>query len=87
MLNADAKDPTDPTEQAEPTEPMDRTEPRDPIDRKESCDHRDHFDDGFIGLFSTPPGPSREWRTPLLPPPQARQDPGDLPEDHRPSLD
>jgi hypothetical protein len=62
MLNADAKDPTDPTEQAEPidpteqaepTEPMDRTDPRDPIDRKESCDHKDHFDDGFIGLFST----------------------------------
>jgi hypothetical protein len=53
-LNADAKEPIDPTEQAEPTEPMDRTDPRDPIDRKESCDHRDHFDDGFIRLFSTP---------------------------------
>jgi hypothetical protein len=47
-LNADAKEPIDPTERAEPTEPMDRTDPRDPIDRKESCDHRDHFDDGFM---------------------------------------
>jgi hypothetical protein len=67
MLNADAKDPTDPTEQAEPTEPMDRTEPRDPIDRKESWDHRDHFDDGFIGLFSTSPGPSGGGGHPVCP--------------------
>jgi hypothetical protein len=43
MLNADAKDPTD---------PMDKAEPTDPIDRRESCDHRDHFDDGFMGPFS-----------------------------------
>jgi len=52
MLNADAKDPTDPMDKAEPTDPMDRTDPRDPIDRRESCDHRDHFDDGFMGPFS-----------------------------------
>jgi len=50
-LNADAKDPTDPMDKAEPTDPMDRTDPRDPIDRRESCDHRDHFDDGFIGAI------------------------------------
>jgi hypothetical protein len=53
MLNADAKDPTDPTDRAEPTDPMDRTEPRDPMDKTESCDHKDHFDDGLIGPFST----------------------------------
>jgi hypothetical protein len=51
MLNADAKDPTDPTDKKEPTDPMDRTDPRDPIDRKEPWDHSDHFDDGFMGAI------------------------------------
>ena len=51
MLNADAKDPTDPTDKKDPTEQMDRADPRDPIDRKESCDHSDHFDEEFMGVI------------------------------------
>jgi hypothetical protein len=65
MLNADAEDPIDPTDKTEPTDPMDRTDPRDPIDRKESCDHRDHFDDGFIGAIFHAGRTVTAERTPL----------------------
>jgi len=64
MLNADAKDPTDPTERTEPTDPIDRTDPRDPIDRNESCDARDHLDDGLIAPLSTAAVPDAGCRSP-----------------------
>ena len=76
MLNADAKDPTDPTDKKEPTDPMDRTDPRDPIDRKESWDHSDHFDDCFIGpIFHA--WAITGWRTPLGRPSGAPASPDD----------